>query len=104
VALETMTARLAEDHANARHLAQGLSDLPGIQLDPDSVQTNIVYINFSAAAPPAVEIADRLSHEGVRVLATGPHQIRAVTHFGISGDDIAQTIAKFRVVMKTSGL
>ncbi len=103
VALETMTARLAEDHANARHLAQGLSDLPGIQLDPDGVQTNIVYINFAAAAPPAVEIVDRLNLDGVRVLATGPAQIRAVTHYGISGNDIGRAVAAFQVVMKASG-
>ncbi len=96
VALETMTTRLAEDHANAQHLARGLSALPGIELNPENVRTNIVYFNLAPPAPSAAEIVDRLSERGIKVLATGPDQIRAVTHFGITTEAIEQALAAFR--------
>lgn len=93
VALETMIARLAEDHANARHLAQGLSAVPGIQLAPDSVRTNIVFINLTPSAPSAAEIVVRLQDRGILMLATGPHQLRAVTHYGISREDVDRAMS-----------
>ena len=99
VALEEMPARLADDHANARRLAEGLVGLPGIQLDPDRVRTNIVYIDFQPETPPAADIAARLGRHGVRVLATGPDQIRAVTHHGICEDDIGRSLEVFAQVM-----
>ncbi len=92
VALETMTARLAEDHANARHLADGLSERPGIQLAPAIVRTNIVYINLSPSAPPAAQIVGRLQDRGILVLPTGPQQLRAVTHYGISRENIDRAL------------
>jgi threonine aldolase len=95
VALETMTARLAEDHANARHLAEGLSAVPGIQLTPDSVRTNIVFINLAPSARAAAEIVVRLQDQGILMLATGPHQLRAVTHYGISREDIDRAVSAF---------
>jgi threonine aldolase len=99
VALETMTERLAEDHANAHHLAHGLHDLPGVRLDPASVHTNIVYARLESPAPVAAELVDRLNAKGVKVLATGPDQIRAVTHHGITEADIERTLDVFRGIM-----
>jgi threonine aldolase len=99
VALKEMPPRLAEDHDNARRLAQGLNALPGIQLDPANVQTNIVYVNFTLPSPPAADIVARLNAKGLKVLATGPDQIRAVTHFGISKEDIGQALTIFEDVM-----
>ncbi len=99
VALETMTTRLAEDHANAQHLARGLSALPGIELNPENVRTNIVYFNLAPPAPSAAEIVDRLSERGIKVLATGPDQIRAVTHHGIAPAEIDQALSTFKHVM-----
>ena len=96
VALATMTDRLVEDHANARQLAQGLAALPGVRIDPAIVRTNIVYVDFESSAPPVTEMLSRLAKQGVRVLATGPRQIRAVTHFGITAEDIEQALAAFR--------
>ena len=99
VALETMTARLAADHENAQVLARGLTTLPGIELAPEKVRTNIVYANLTPPAPPAVEIVGRLSEHGVKVLATGPDQIRAVTHHEISPEDIARALAAFKSIL-----
>jgi threonine aldolase len=84
-ALEHHRERLVDDHANARALAEGLAGLAPVAIDPESVETNIVY--FDAAAP-ADEIVAALAQRGVGMLATGEHTIRAVTHLHITREDI----------------
>jgi len=93
-ALDHHRHRLAVDHENARFLAESLAPLPGVDLDPASVQTNIVLIRLIRAAAPAV--AKRLEAAGVRVLATGPDIIRAVTHLDVTRDDLERAVACFR--------
>jgi threonine aldolase len=85
-ALEHHRARLAEDHANARALAEGLARLPGLELDPTTVRTNMVM--FSVRTIPAAALASELDQAGVRVLALGPDTIRAVTNLMVSEADI----------------
>jgi threonine aldolase len=99
-ALEHHRGRLAEDHANARVLAQALARLPGIELDPASVQTNMIL--FRVTTVLARSLAQRLSAAGVRVLNTGPDTIRAVTHLNVSAADIAVAIESFRRVLPLS--
>ncbi len=99
-ALEHQRARLAEDHANARTLAQGLAQLPGIELDPATVQTNMVI--FRVTTLPARQLAQKLNAAGVRVLATGPDTIRAVTNLNVSAEDIAAAVEIFARVLKQS--
>jgi threonine aldolase len=77
-ALDHHVERLAEDHANARTLAEGLAELPGVQIDPETVETNIVIFEV----PDAPLLAERLAPE-VDVLAIGPGRMRAVTHLDI---------------------
>ena len=89
-ALEHHRARLAEDHANARTLAEGLSRLPGIELDPATVQTNLVFMRVRKL--PAAALAAALEKAGVRVLALGPETIRAVTNMTVTAVDIAEAI------------
>jgi threonine aldolase len=90
-ALEHHRARLAEDHANARTLAEGLSRLPGIELDPATVQTNLVFMRVRKL--PAAALAAALEKAGVRVLALGPETIRAVTNMTVTPEAIAEAIA-----------
>ena len=85
VALETMVERLAEDHSNARKLALGLTGVPGISIDPDSVHTNLVYFDVTANDP--AELARRLEERGVKG-GTAQRRWRFVPHYGISADDI----------------
>jgi threonine aldolase len=92
-ALEHHRARLAEDHANARALAQGLAKMPGIQIDLAAVETNIVM--FQVTNPPAVQIVESLKKAGVLVMATGPDRIRAVTNLNASAGDIQQALQIF---------
>jgi len=90
VALTEMVDRLAEDHANARMLAEGLARLPGLQ--PEPVYTNIVYFRVQHPRYTAAELQDALLARGVGVLALGPNRIRAVTHYGIAAGDIEETL------------
>jgi threonine aldolase len=88
VALEQMVDRLADDHANARHLAQGLAQIPGILIDRAGVQTNIVYFDVPDRLGTAADFCQRLTASGVRMLPTGRRTVRAVTHYGIERKDI----------------
>ena len=92
-ALEHHRARLAEDHANARALAEGLSRLPGLELDPASVQTNIVLVRVTKL--PAATLVGALDQAGVRVLATGPDAIRGVTNLMVSSEQIPTALEVF---------
>src|SRR6266545_3432141 len=98
-ALHHHVARLAEDHAHARRLAEGLARLPGITLDPATVETNLVFFDLTGAidAPTAVE---RLLARGVRMGALGPRTIRAVTHLDVTAAGIDKTLAVAREVFR----
>jgi threonine aldolase len=99
VALQEMTGRLVDDHRNARRLAEGLSAMRRAQIDPEGVITNIVYVNLDPAGRPAAEIVARLTDAGVRVGTTGPCQFRAVTHYGISEEDIDHALKAFALIL-----
>jgi threonine aldolase len=90
VALETMIDRLAEDHDNARLLAEGLSQVPGVRIDPEWVQTNIVV--FDVDEGPAFQA--RLRDSGVLTTGFGPTRLRMVTHYGITRADIAKALER----------
>jgi threonine aldolase len=100
VALDTMVERLAQDHAHARQLAQGLAKLPGVELDPAGVQTNIVIFEMAPDTLSPSEFAAAVADRGVRVSAIGGQQVRAVTHRGIGSDDIERAIAAARHVLE----
>lgn len=87
VALDTMTLRLAEDHANARSLATALAGIPGIVLDPESVQTNIVIFELEEDARDAPSLVAALREEGILAIAFGARKIRLVTHNDVSRAD-----------------
>ncbi len=90
VALDTMVDRLAEDHSNARTLAEGLAELPGVTCDLSRVQTNIVY--FDVAPMTGLAFEDECRKRGVLGGATDAHRVRFVTHNGISAGDVQATL------------
>jgi threonine aldolase len=94
-ALEHNIDRLAEDHANARRLAEGLAQIGGITIDPASVETNIVFFQ----AESAEKLARRLDEEGVSVGVYGPSTLRAVTHLDVSRSDVEAAIQIVHKVM-----
>ena len=99
LALTKMTDRLAEDHANARRLAEGLAELKGISIDPDAVRTNIVFFETNDDDVAAEQLAAELAAEGVRVLPTGKKRLRAVTHYHITTEDIDHALGVFDEVL-----
>src|SRR5919106_1256201 len=90
-ALRHHVKRLAEDHANARRLAEGLAGLPGVHLVPDAVETNIVFFELTGRLD-AGTLVERLLAHGVRVGAMGPRTIRAVTHLDVSAAQIERAL------------
>jgi threonine aldolase len=101
VALERMVDRLAEDHVNARALAEAVATLPGLTVDLDSVQTNIVIIRVSrgdrARSMAATdELVKGCAARKVKIHAMGPTAIRCVTHKDVDAEDIRRAIDAFR--------
>jgi threonine aldolase len=90
IALATMVERLAEDHSNARTLAEGLSELPGVRCDLTLVQTNLVFFDLERMSGANFE--EECRKRGLLGGATDPHRVRFVTHYGITADDIQSAL------------
>lgn len=105
VALDTMIERLAEDHENARSLAEGLVAEDGLGVDLDSVETNMVMcrVDGLAAGFTAPEFAKRLAARGVLVNAVDPRKVRFVTHKDVSRADIGKALAVIAEVAREAG-
>ncbi|MDZ7799930.1 MAG: GntG family PLP-dependent aldolase [Trueperaceae bacterium] len=87
-ALRHNVSRLADDHARAQTLAEGLAGLPGVDVDLEAVQTNMVYLRVAGARPLVAELAEH----GVRAGATGPNTIRMVTHLHVRDEDVRRAL------------
>ena len=99
VALNEMVDRLAEDHANARHLAEGIAEIPGLSIDVARIKTNILFFDFIADRLAPQEFIAGLEQRGIRCSHPGPSRFRMVTHYGIDSDDIDRTLECVREVM-----
>lgn len=101
VALETMVERLSEDHARSKNLATGLANLPGLLLENEQPQTNMVFLSLTREVPyDAYRIRDLLLGYGVRVGVVGERRFRLVTHYWIDDAGVEQAILAFRKVME----
>ena len=100
VSLNEMVERLAEDHANAKQLAVGLAQIPGLIVDPDQIHTNIIYFEVKREGMTPQEFVQRIDAAGVRMLPLGPQRIRAVTHYHITSEDIDHALGVISKVMK----
>ncbi len=98
-ALEHNLARLEEDHDNARAFAEGIADVPGIQIDPAQVESNLVFFDVDPAYGPASNLTQGLLEHKVRMLPIGPHRIRACTHLDVDRSDMQQAADAIRAVM-----
>ena len=99
VALDNMVERLADDHSNAKRLAEGLANIQGISVDPTSIQTNIVIFEISESAGNADDVINELANEGVLVTYPGQQSLRMVTHRHISASDIDEALSRVAKVM-----
>jgi threonine aldolase len=96
VALREMVARLADDHANARALAAGLAETPGVSVDMARVQTNIVRFEITDARLGVADLLAGLRERGVLMGGLGGNMVRAVTHYGIERGDIDRAVQAMR--------
>jgi len=101
-ALEEMVERLAEDHENARRLAEGISRIGGLSIELAKVQTNIVYFELDEDRMTPKELVTELNKKEVKLLSVGSRRLRAVTHYGISAEDIDLTVKALGEVMKAA--
>ena len=92
IALEESPAMLAADHANARFLAEGLARIPGIQVDPASVDSNIVVFDISATGLAPGEVSAQLRRRGVLMNAINQRCLRAVTHYDVNRAQCAEAV------------
>ncbi len=92
-ALRHHIERLADDHRRARRLAEALAALPGLDVDLDRVQTNMVFTGTRGTGMPAGELVRRLAAQGVLCLDEGPWSIRFVTHLDVSDEDVEAAAA-----------
>ena len=99
VALTEMVDRLADDHENARILAEGIEKIEGLSIAPDRVSTNIVYIDVIRKNLTAKLLTEKLDGLGIRMLATGPKQLRAVTNYHVTSEGIAYALTAISKIM-----
>jgi len=99
-ALDNNVARLADDHANAKRLADGVARIDGLRIDAGSVETNLVYFDVIDSRFDAEKVCAALFTRGVRMSQMGPHTVRAVTHLDVDTDGIDIALEHLRDVLK----
>jgi len=97
-ALKHNVARLSEDHARARRLAEAIAKIPSLTIDLDTVQTNIVVIGIGATGMGVEECVAALEKQGLLVVPFGRARMRAVTHLDVDDADIAEAVSIFERV------
>jgi threonine aldolase len=97
-ALDNNLKRLAEDHDRAKRLALGLAELPGVNLNPDEIESNIVIFDITPSGLSPAQAVGRLAELGVGVAPFGGNNLRAVTHLQICERDIDEALQAFRAV------
>lgn len=101
-ALENNVGRLAEDHANARLFADRLADVPGIAVEPEAVETNIVFFDVGGTGLTADQVAERLADHGVRIGPMGKGLMRVVTHLDVTTEQVAEAAAVVKEVVEAA--
>ena len=97
-ALRHNVERLAEDHDNARRLAEGIGEVPGVHVDLSAVETNMVYFDVDVEAE---RLSEALLEHGVRIGPMGPNRLRAVTHLDVDANGIATAVSAVGEAMRS---
>lgn len=102
VALTSGVDRLAEDHANARRLAEGLAEIDADAVDMAAVETNMVYVNLRPFGLSGPQVMEEMRKEGVITIALAPDAMRLVTHRDVSAEDVETSLKAFRKLFKAA--
>lgn len=100
VALEQMVDRLAEDHEHAKQLGRGLNQIPGLQVDMETVQTNMVMCDIHDERWDAASLSGALKTAGVLANGTAKRRIRLVTHKDVAAADVPEVLSRIEHVVK----
>ena len=98
-ALENNVARMAEDHENAQLFAERIANLPGVRIDPDKIETNMVFFDVSQTGMTAAEVHERLLKRGVRIGENDRYRMRVVTHLDVTRDQVSKAAEAVRDVI-----
>ncbi len=101
IAIEETPSRLHEDHDNARRLAEGLSGIRGVSIDPEGVETNIVIFDVSASGLNTSQVTQGLKDRGVLANGINPREMRMVTHYDVDRSAIDRSLAAVREIVET---
>lgn len=99
VAITEMVERLADDHANAKRLAEGLARRPGIEIDPATVESNLVFFRLADEAITPAGLAAGLCERGILINASGSRRMRAVLHYQVTREDVERVVEAVSAVM-----
>jgi threonine aldolase len=100
-ALEHHIGRLADDHACAQRLADGIRTIDELQLTPEQIDTNILFFRVDPSLGPAEAFCGRLKERGLLMLATAPTTVRAVTHLDVTCDDADRAIEVLKQTVRS---
>ena len=92
-ALDHNVDRMADDHANARAFAEALAEFDGVRINPDDVESNLVFFEVDPEIGDATQLAAKALDEGVKVGASGSHRLRACTHLDVDRDQVLEAAA-----------
>jgi len=98
-ALDQHIERLKEDHKNAKRLALGLSEIQGVSIDPEHVETNIIIFDIAEIGMTAAQVREEMKKNGVLIHPFGKTLIRLVTHLDVSKEDIEVALKAFRKIL-----
>jgi threonine aldolase len=100
LALEQMVDHLANDHADAQLLAEGLSEIPGLVLNPPQPRTNMVYFDLAPEVKyTANQLAETLAGQGVLINVAGPRRIRMVLHYWLSPVQVDRAVEAIKTIL-----
>lgn len=89
-ALEHHVERLEQDHENARHFADLLRGVPGLTIDPEVVESNLVFVSISPELGTAGKLSAQLKERGILINPSGPQRLRACTHLDVTRGQVEQ--------------
>ena len=98
-ALKHNVDRLAEDHDNARRFARLIAQIDGVEVDPDAIETNMIYFGVAGTGLTAPQVSERLLAHGVRIGPMGEHLMRAVTHLDVDTAGVEEAAQALRAVV-----
>ncbi len=103
IALTEMVDRLAEDHAHARILAEGLAHLPAVQIDLETIQTNLVVFRLDPGHSTPAKFIAAMREQGILLGSFGDDRLRFATHYGITRAEIDRTLVAAERVLRANG-